>query len=84
MSLSNRELSEKLSQLAEKIESAIESEPPNYLPLKEVANELRKLSNEKYEPNNAWAGLKEATETWQKTAPKKKKFTDRSGKEMPF
>ena len=77
MALTDRELSERLSALAGKIEEIVNElgEAPGLL---EVIDELRKLSNEKYTPGHtSWADLKKKVQSTKRTY--------RQGeKEMPF
>jgi len=74
--VNSRELSEALDALASRLESVVDSDDP--ATVLEVAQELRRLSNEKYAPGNS--------ATWAEIQPKKAKktFTDKTGRKMPF
>lgn len=72
--MNQRDLSEKLDKLATRLEEAEE-----WLDVKKIVTELRRLSNENYAPGNSvsWADLKPKSVN--------KKFTDKTtGKELPF
>lgn len=76
--MTNRELSERLEALAIKLEEIVDSDSPQAV--WEVAQELRKLSTEKYTPGStSWADLQQ-----QLKKPTKKTYTDKQGRSLPF
>lgn len=58
--MTERELSQKLEELAGKIEEVADSDDPNWFrELREIAKELRRLSNQKYVPGSvSWDDIK--------------------------
>lgn len=76
-----RELSEQLDNLAAKLDYAVECDLPSWFrDVQEVANELRRLANEKYTPGSTdWNALKQ-----QITQPSGKKTYTQNGKRAPF
>lgn len=75
--MNSRELSEKLDELATKLDKA--GDVGYRKIMNEVAEELRKLSNEKYAPGNSLS--------WSDVRPKSvnNTFTDtKTGKKLPF
>lgn len=74
-----RDLSERLDELATLLESIVDSDSPQTV--WEVAQELRKLSNEKYTPGSvSWADVKKQVNL----TSTKKVYRDASNREMPF
>lgn len=73
--MNQRDLSEKLDALAAKLEAERYQRSDT---VQEVIDELRKLSTENYAPGNSvsWADLKPKSVN--------KKFTDKTGKRLPF
>lgn len=78
--MNQRDLSEKLDELAGRLDEAVECDDPNWFrQVREVAAELRKLSNENYAPGNSM--------TWDEVKPKKAKPQGgfiQGGKRTPF
>lgn len=73
-----RDLSEKLADIADRLEKVNLSLEGNEVAIASIAAEIRTLSNEKYAPGNS--------QTWKDIKPKssKKTYTDKSGRITPF
>jgi len=78
--VNQRELSEKLEALANKLDELYYDSSDLESELRDIAVELRKLSNENYAPGNSL--------TWDAVKPKKAKsqggFISKSGRQLPF
>lgn len=79
--MNEREFSQKLEDLANKLDEISDSDEANWFrEVRTVAQELRKLSNEKYAPGNSLS--------WDAVKPKKAKpqggFISKTGKRLPF
>lgn len=69
---SERELSERLEELADRLEYAA----GDWDKTMDIAEEIRKLSTEKYAPGNSMS--------WKDVKPKKTVKKDKFGRELPF
>jgi hypothetical protein len=57
--MTNRELSEKLSNIADRLgEVVFSSKISSQITIEEIIRELRKLSNENYSPHTLWSEVK--------------------------
>lgn len=79
--MNERTLSEKLDDLATRLESVVQyfsGYDDNHEEIENIAQELRKLSKETFAPGNSvsWSDIKPQTN--------KKVYTDKSGKKLPF
>lgn len=79
--MNQRELSEKLEDLANKLDEVSDSDSADWFRVvRSVSQELRKLSNENYAPGNST--------TWDAIRPKAAKpqggFVSKTGKKLPF
>lgn len=79
--MNERELSVKLEELAVRLDEISDSDDADWFrTVRQVATELRKLSNENYAPGNSL--------TWDAVKPKKAKpqggYISKSGRQLPF
>lgn len=79
--MTDRELSQRLAELAYQLETIADSDMPNWFTeIRIVSDELRELSNQKYTPGHtSWQDVRKVA-----NSSKKKEYRDSKGRITPF